>query len=206
MILSHSHNFIFIHVYKVAGTSISDALAPYNIKSLYMYRPYRYLSRVYPQILPNPYPRHAKAIELKERLPKEVFNHYFKFGFVRNPWDWQVSLYKYPLKKKNHHQRKLINDLGSFENYLKWRIEHEVRLQKDFLYDGSNKLVDFIGKIENLQEDFDLICEKIGIEKIKLPHLNKSNDKSYREFYNDKTKDLLYKAYKDDIELLGYEF
>ena len=157
-------------------------------------------------IFPNPYHRHTTALALQKVLTPEKFDSYFKFGFVRNPWDWHVSLYKYPLQKRTHHQRDLFRKLGSFENYIEWLSKRSVMLQKNFLYDQDKQLVDFIGKMENLEHDFNIICQKIGIDTIALPHLNKSNSKYYREFYNDKTKDIIYKLFKKDIELFQYEF
>lgn len=207
MLLSHSKKFIFIHVYKVAGTSITKALNNYNVNSIYMFRPYRFLSSKYPGIFPNPYKRHISAIELKNKLPSHVFNEYFKFGFVRNPWDWHLSLYSYTLMKKGHHQAKQFRNLGSFEAYVKWlSTRNKITLQKDFFYDHEVKLVDFIGKMENLNEDFAKVCRKINVNMVDLPHLNKSNDKKYQEFYNEKTKNLIYRIYKKDIELFEYEF
>lgn len=206
MVLSHSKKFIFIHIYKVAGTSLSEALAKYNIKSIYMFRPYRYLSRTYSNILPNPYPRHISALDLKNTLKPELFESYFKFAFVRNPWDWQVSLYKFAQKKKNHHQRKHVLSLGSFDNYLKWSIENKITQQKDFIFEGDKNLMDFVGKMENLQQDFNTICDRIGIERVELKHLNKTNHSNYREYYTPETRDLVYKCFKDDIKLFDYEF
>lgn len=161
-----------------------------------------------PNIFPNPYHRHISASELKLNLTPQVFNDYFKFAFVRNPWDWQVSLYKYAMKKRNHHQRKKVLSLGNFESYLKWatRDINNITLQRDFIYEKDTNMMDFVGKFENLQNDYDIICEQIGLKKSKLKHLNKTNRKDYREYYTPETKDLVFKYYKKDIELFEYDF
>ena len=71
-------------------------------------------------------------------------------------------------------------------------------------------LADFIGKFENLQCDFNSICEKIGIPPSKLSHVKKSSQfrkyKHYTEHYDDETRELVAEAYKDDIDRLGYKF
>ncbi len=208
MLVSHSKKFIYVHLYKTAGTSIRAVLAKYNIKSIYMWRPVRLLSRKIPFLIKNPYPRHAIAADIQNRFSKEIFENYFKFGFVRNPWAWQASIYHYILRKKNHHQRKEISELRDFTEYLKWLDKRNtIALQKYFFYDkNDNKLVDFIGKVENLQSDFNIISNTIGIPNIELPHLNKSEKNHYRDYYNTKSKALIYKIYKKDIDLFKYEF
>lgn len=205
MIISHRKKFIFIHVYKVAGTSIYTTLKKYeSINS----RIYRFLSRNYPKLFTVKFPPHTKACELKQALPPGIFNSYFKFAFVRNPWDWQVSLYCFMLKQKKHSQHHIVSKMN-FEEYIEWAVNTQLNLQKDMLFSEKNELlVDFIGKFENLEEDFRKVCEIIGINDTQLPHVNKSprNKTSYREYYNEKTKELVYQGFKTDIELFGYEF
>ena len=208
MIISHEKKFIFIHNYKVAGSSVTKVLSKYADDS---YADARLLNKIlysigkYPKIYNSEFYGHIKACELKRQIPEAVFNTYYKFGFVRNPWDWQVSLYTYALKVESHHQHQLIKGMKSFEEYIDWRINKEIRFQKDFFYDENGKcLMDFIGKIENLDADFDSICNHIGIQET-LPHINISKTgKSYLDYYTPNAIDLVNEAFKADIELFGY--
>ena len=71
----------------------------------------------------------------------------------------------------------------------------------------GNMLIDFVGRFENLQNDFDYACEKIGIPKKKLPHMVKSeNRKHYTEYYNEKTKSIIANKYAKDIEYFNYRY
>lgn len=150
---------------------------------------------------------HIKALKIKQHLSQDIYNNYFKFAFVRNPWDWQVSLYHFMLQSKNHPQHALISKMKSFDEYVEWRVEKDLELQSDFIFDVDGKLiVDFVGKFENLQEDFDNVCRKISINELPLPVINKSKHRFYKEYYNEHTKKLIGTAFKKDIETFNYEF
>jgi hypothetical protein len=209
MLISHSKKFIFIHNYKVAGTSIRNTLNKYNDCS---FNRFTYLQNFFsifgahPNIYSNNFSSHITASELKNKIPSSIFQDYFKFGFVRDPWDWQVSLYTYALKHETHHQHTLIKKMKTFDDYIEWRINEDIHLQKDFFYDDKNNcLVDFIGKIEHLNHDFFKICRQIDVNE-KLLHSNKSRENNtYLQFYTERSIEMVNKAFKEDILLFGYE-
>lgn len=203
MLLSHHRRFIFIHNYKVAGTSIREALAPYRLsKWERLQKKVGWQTRQSFDATHN----HLKAAEVKKLIGKATFEAYFTFGFVRNPWDWQVSLYRYALKNKNHKQHQLISGMSGFEEYLHWRVANDVHLQKDFFYDLSGEcLMRFIGKFETLTTDFGYICRQIGIQA-SLPHRNKSRDEhAYLQQYTPETINLVAQYYQEDCQTFGYE-
>lgn len=209
MLISHTHQFIFIHNYKVAGSSIRKALQAFSQQQPGTSVGDR-LFGIHNKIFKKKHPQkdwvHVSARELRQRLPKSVYRDYFKFAFVRNPWDWQVSLYFYMLERKNHFQHKLIKSMSSFEEYIHWRVFNDKQLQKDFVTDeGGNLIVDFVGKYENLEQDFQVVCTRTGIDE-KLPHLNQSSHRHYKKYYNKRTRDLVHKAFREDIEFFHYDF
>ena len=110
------------------------------------------------------------------------------------------------LKEEAHFQHELIKELGSFEEYIKWRCENEVICQKSFIYSENNELlVNYVGRYENLEFDFKKICDHIGISA-SLPRVNVSNTRPYQEYYTEKTKDLVRQAYELDINTFDYSF
>ena len=110
------------------------------------------------------------------------YSNYFKFAFVRNPWDRVVSWYCFE-KKKFTNKKRDLTDIN-FKQYIQ---NYENIWAHGFQYE-STKCCDFIGKFENLQQDFNVICDKIGIPQQQLPHNNKTKHKHYTEYYDDETR------------------
>ena len=141
---------------------------------------------------------------------------YFKFTIVRNPWDRLVScwLNKFNLKNsKPNFYKKLDLDNTKFVDFKEFiskiAEKNNITLDKHWtLYHNLIPVtnIDFIGKFENLQVDFNIICDKIGIPRQKLPHKNKSKHKHYTEYYDDETREIVAEKYAKDIEYFGYEF
>ena len=191
MRISHKHKFVFIAVMKTGSTSVRNTLNDYS------------------DIISNsdknsPYTHHTNVRKLEKHFDEKNWNwdDYFKFSFVRNPWDRTISVYKYLLKLKNKSWvREYLKETGSFSEYVKHGRYYPSQA------DQLNNISDFyIGKFENLQEDFNIVCDKIGITKQQLPHKNPTKHKHYTEYYDDETKSIIAEKYAKDIEYFGYEF
>ncbi|MET1260754.1 sulfotransferase family 2 domain-containing protein [Flagellimonas sp. DF-77] len=209
MIISHDKKFIFIHNYKVAGTSVRAALLKHNHRNFLAASigdKFKFLSGKYPKIYSHQFDHHIKAPELKGKIPAEIFDGYYKFGFVRNPWDWQVSLYKFMLKRESHHQHELTKTFKTFDDYIDWRVHEDLHLQKEFFYDGDTNLMDAIGKLEQLDNDFGKICEKIDVNSnLTRKNPSRPKDDGFKKYYTQKSIDLVDQAFQEDIKLFGYQ-
>lgn len=212
MLISHDHKFVFVHIYKTAGSSIEHTLQPFAEQAPRILKKLQAVAIRFQIPLPDiikrvmPYPKHINAGKLRAALPPGMFDEYFSFAFVRNPWDLQVSLYHYILKDPWLHQHKEVSELGSFDAYIEWRLQQGQPQQRSFVVDeNGDQIVDFIGKLENLEQDFMEICQRIGVQ-VKLDHINKSIHKPYREYYSDATRDAIAALCKEDIEAFGYTF
>lgn len=216
MLLSVKYNFLFVHIAKTGGTSVRSALAPLRWRDP-LYIPQFIASRLSHATghrIGSKFPRHARIIAAKEMLPRELFEKLFKFAFVRNPWDLQVSSWHH-LKRERPH---LVEHLPDFKSFIRWKldpgrpyqyhidtsIEHQVDYLKDL--DGTI-LVDFIGKYENLLEDYEEACRLIGIKPPPLPHKRRAKDRTdYHEYYDDETARVVAEFFEPDIETFGYTF
>nr|VFJ51828.1 MAG: Sulfotransferase family protein [Candidatus Kentron sp. FW] len=218
MLISYTHKFIFFHVAKVAGLSIRKALEDY------VQEPEKFKVKRPPKILngkPNrlyemwdAFMTHVKAKDARKELPGEIYDGFYKFAFVRNPWDWQVSMYHFILKETDHVSHATVKSMDSFEEYLAWVIDSKkspyakgaTKFQKDMIVDEKGRIiVDFVGRYENLAEDFQKVCRTVGIEA-SLPRINQSVHQDYRAYYNDGTREMVAEYFKKDIELFGYTF
>ena len=216
MLLSHQKKFLFIHIAKTGGTSVRSALQKYRWRDPY-YAPIWLASKLSSMAnheLAIKLPRHAKAIAAKEMLPHEFYDSLFKFAFVRNPWDLQVSSYHHiqrerpNLMKPNESFAEFLQRKLDPEREWQYHIDTSITPQSNYLVDLNGELiVDFIGHYETLQQDFDHCCKVIGIPRIELPHKRKAGDRlAYREYYTQETQALVEKVFARDIELLGYHF
>jgi hypothetical protein len=232
MFISHKHKCIFVHIPKTAGSSVHRALVekmhPELDKSMLqrfsdipIKKSNTSLMAVYELSADGIYIKrgHDGIITTKKNLKgtmlESYINKYFTFCFVRNPWDRFVSAHAHLIDRRRRGPElpyKTFNDfiLGNIRSekiHTKLLKQLHFEPQYKYILDSNNNInIDFIGRFENLHEDFDIICKKIGIKTPKLRHNNKSHHKSYQTYYTDKTAEIIYNAYKEDIDYFDYSF
>jgi hypothetical protein len=192
--ISLKHKFLFIHIPKTGGTSLRTWL-------------YEILQDPSMQILK----KHVTAKQVENVIDRP--ERYFKFTFVRNPWDMLVSQYF-----KARHSDAYLKNYGqdkrdwhwenSFERFV-YRKPRPVPLQMSRICTRDGKLLpDFLGRFERLEKDAHYILERIGvdIEPPPMPKINVSPHHHYATYYNKSMRDHVAKVYADDIKEFGYEF
>jgi hypothetical protein len=161
--------------------------------------------------------QHATTKQLLETnlVNQNDWNNYFKFTFVRNPWDRTYSSYLWVMKDRKIKDsfRNFILGKGLFKNVLRNGEDMYNRAchkweQSVFFNTNEDYKVDFIGHFENLEDDIRHINKILGVEKKFNHYSNKSEKrvKHYSLFYDKKNSNLIKEIYKKDIEKLKYTF
>lgn len=214
MLYDPTRKFVFVHIWKTGGESVVSALrghCPAYFRNRYLNKAIR--------LTPGPSSallgwrarlvngQHFTAQEIRNEMPAGMFDEAFSFTFVRNPWDWQVSNYAYALQTPAHGQHEIIRELGSFDAYIRYQYEDQAPSQSSFILDeNGEQIVDFVGRFETLQEDFETVCNRIGVDAA-LPFLNASKrKKDWRSYYTDETRALVAELFEADLQRFGYSW
>jgi sulfotransferase famil protein len=208
MVINTHHRFIFVHIPKAAGTSMTKCLSSLKGNNT------RWLAdRTKHETLM----RFEQSIESRRSVFDRVLGRspegYFRFAFVRNPWDRMASFYHYLIEKR---PVKAIDSTVSFKDFLvksqqniSWIDNlHSMRQQADyFTFEDGRMELDFLGHFEFLQEDIEAIEKQLQIT-IDPPFLNKSSniERDYRDEYDDEMIEIVAARFSNDIALFGYLF
>lgn len=203
MIINDSKKFVFVHIPKTGGNSILrplfDTDCPLGdvVTNDQLHQPSGVLFDW------NFSHGHTAA-------DRHTINNtrYFSFSIIRNPWDRAVSLYFWTKRLNQLYDG--IRQFNSFEDFVQdigsvlWS-----RPQKEYLYDAKGLVVDFVCRLESIDQDMEYVCKRLNIPTFQVRQINKNQlrpDKRYVDYYNTKTKKLIDEFYHQDIEIFRYHF
>jgi len=217
MLLDKERKFLFIHIPKTAGTSIRNNIAQLTNKE----EPY---SETDMEL------KHKSTILLKKEM--DDWDDLYKFTFIRNPYDRMVSFYTFyklprvlPFVARTR-QKAIELSFPDWIKYLKAKSHTKLgyhpprkipmwrRPQVDFVYDGTEQIVDFVGRYENLTEDHRYICKHLELDQSetwdkhkRLQRFNYSHRLSdYRDYYDDESRSIVKWWFMRDIKEFNYTF
>lgn len=168
MITVNQPKLLFIHNQKAAGMSVENYL----------------LSKLKGKKLLE---RHSYACDGLDKIGPEIWNQYFTFGFVRNPWDrlvsWYVMIQETPPEGKNKLWDYVHSNSTNFEEFIinctdsiiedrfDYRYEKSfIKPQLEYFTDKDGKIItNFIGRFENLQSDFNSVLKSVGLSECHYP-------------------------------------
>jgi len=201
MIINHKDKWVFIHVQKTASSAIGTALLQADKNNQFIKR--------------------AKHATSEQAVKRFGIGHDWKIvGFVRNPWDRLVSWWNMHTTGTNSGRwvRWVREECPTFKDWL--RKDCYIRTQEDglkwarlpqfcFLYQPDQPPT-FIGRYENLNDDYKQMCKVLGIRNPPpLKHIRSANSKPhppYQTYYDDESREWVRKWYDLDIEVFGYDF
>ena len=229
MILSHQYKFIFIKTAKTAGTSIevflSKQCGPKDIVTPvappvegHQPRNYEGVINPIPEILKRPgklfsalrqtitnrqkFYNHIPAREIKNRVPADVWNSYFKFCVERNPWEKVLSHY-------HMHAAREGGALTLDEYLARGRFPTNYFRYTD--RSGTKIIVDRVLRYENLLAELGEVFSQLSIPfdgtlGVAAKSEYRTDRTPYQEVFNDKQRRIVEKAFAKEIELHGYRF
>ena len=204
--ISHAHKYVYVHVPKTGGTSISaalDALPPGpNVE------PRREIT--------FKHAKHAGAAEIRRGLGDDMWNNYFTFAFVRNPWELMVSSYEWWLQNAKEHavrrtQASRVERMDDFAEYIRYVCGPKRNsIWGNYVFDLTSEdgavIVDHVGRFESMAKDWDIICSKIGVVGPSLERLKATDRHPYQAYYTAETRELVAHKYVETISTFGYQF
>lgn len=235
MIVSESHRFLFLKPFKVAGTSVLQALGSRcrdgDLVSAVFLEPEELVRFSCSHLTPLPQhvcqerPRatrykintslntHALPGVVRDAVGHDTWDALFKFTIVRNPWDLMLSFRRMPLLNPHGYQKPPAENFVTFVRQFDFAAVpppyHEGPINDCWYFDLASgwPLVDHFLRFEHLQADFDLICDRLEIPRQTLPHLqNKGGRPHYSRFYDADTRDRVAQLFARTINHFGYTF
>lgn len=201
MVISHSKEFIFIWIWKTAGTSIFKSL--------------KRLIEIEIKEEQCNYGKHSTAL-YNQKYHSQIFKDYWSFTFVRNPWDWQVSQFFFTKQYKKHLWREWMMQFDNVEDLIKKRYElitsgkWKANKQKDWICNKKGEIIiNEIFKFEKLEEAWLIIEDKLNLKHKELIKTNISKERKYADYHNyytEETAQMVAELWKEDIELFDYSF
>jgi hypothetical protein len=189
--ISLHKKFVFVHVNKTGGTSIVEALCKFE-------------DRTEEDVLHD----HSAFAAYKRVLGLDLWNEFYTFGFIRNPYERMVSAYEYRRQILEVQTETLDAKNKDFADWVLQFVYPKVKRQNfsewtnqmRLLGDGGKPMVEDLFLFEEIESAWETIQSKLGISE-ELPHTNKTVKKPLGEYYqgNDEVRDLVREFHSNDF-------
>ena len=216
--INHDLKTVFIHIHKTGGTYISYMLQKYyGFKNYYLRRPdhdifcmnkkkttkyLNYENRIHGVLN---YFKTSSFINKKMNMTPQKWDTYYKFCFIRNPYDRIISGW-YHVNKLNI---PFSNYLNLYNRCNDVEFMHVFMPQVRNIINEKGKInINFIGQFENLEEDFQKVLKNIGVKDIIHEVSKKMNKREHNQFYTYFSKEALNKVnliLKEDFKYLNFK-
>ena len=208
VIVSHRHRFIFAAVPKTGTHAVRRALREHlddgDVEQVGLFVDKRFPWEDLATIRHG----HLSLRQVRPYVGEAAFDSYFKFAFVRNPFDRFVSYCAFMLRGGDVFDQQPREAMRHFlfvdppEQHVLFQPQASLLVDAD----GRTLLTDGIGRVEDMQGSYDAICARIGIPSQPLERVNGSQHGDYRQYYDQALIDGVATRYAEDLELFGYTF
>lgn len=207
MIISHAHRYIFFAIPKTGTHSVRGALrqhmGPDDLEQVGLFVQKRFPFPEFADIRHG----HIGTRQIRPVLGEQVFGEYFKFAFVRNPFDRFVSYCAFMSRDSNvfdaeplRFMKYVIRELRPVDHIL-FQPQHAM------LTDSEGRLeLDFVGRTETMQASYDEVCRRTGMASTPLERVNSSRHRPWQEYYDRDLVGWVGEFYRRDLELFDYRF
>ncbi|HVU29529.1 MAG TPA: sulfotransferase family 2 domain-containing protein [Sphingomicrobium sp.] len=206
MIISYKHKFVFAAVPKTGTHAVRQALrahlGPDDIEQVGLFVQKKFPM---PELAALQH-GHISLLQLRPHMDPGEFESFFKFAFVRNPFDRFVSYCSFMTRFRGEF---LANPQRVMAHFLQNPPRQHVLFwpQYSFICDSNGELLaDHVGRVEEMQQSYDEIASRLGIPSQALEKVNTSTRNDYRGYYTPALVDGVARLYARDLELFGYEF
>ena len=214
MIINHTYRFIFLHVPKTAGTSITrwlSTLTGWNDIELGGTHYGEEIQAIYGRRFKLH--KHSPAMQVRSIVGEDIWSNYYKFAVVRDPFDRLVSTYQF-YREWDHPGVAAVKAMTSFDEFLDSDyFTHDRRnptrpsgLQCSFLGLDNGVTLNQLCRFETLDADVAQIADAIGVEPPALDRVNSSARADTDSYYTPSTRTLAARLYEPDFALLDYPF
>lgn len=194
MPIFHSYKTVFIHIPKCGGSSVEEA---FDINT--------HINDTFCEdTMFGENSQHYTYDEILRKSKKDV-SKYFSFAFVRNPWSRLVSEYFWRRNVMNTF--KDCSFLEFIKNIVPTHKGVHFKQQSEFILDiNDNILIDYVGKIETFDTDWQHVCNTIDKDTSSLCKVNSTQHKHYTKYYNNESREIVATLYARDIKCFNYNF
>lgn len=216
MIINNTHRFIFVHVPKAAGSTVTQTLSRYS-----QYCDLEIGGTSLGEAL-QPYMRqrfglhkHASAQQIRSVVGHAVFASYFSFAFVRNPFDRLQSVFHFLRGWENCPEalRQTLDDFEGFADFLDSELWIS-RAGPDNIFlpqttwlttpDG-NLLVNLVGRVETIEQDLaGILSRLVGNGSFSIGRANRSEAYERHGDWSARQRDMVVDFYRSDFDHFGY--
>lgn len=208
VIVSHQHRFVFAAVPKTGTHSVRQALREQmgadDVEQVGLF-----VNRRFPwEDLAAIQHGHLALHQVRPFIGDAAFASYFRFAFVRNPFDRFVSYCAFMLRGGNLFQERPREAMRHFlfvdppEGHVLFQPQSALLLDTD----GETLLTSRVGHVEDMQGSYDAICAEIGIPSRRLERVNGTSHGDYRRYYDQPLFEGVARRYARDLALFGYTF